>query len=59
MRDDVEVRPLRKVCNVINSCENILQLEAARNYVELYYKQYSKQNQWVIESHWKNKRKTI
>tara|TARA_Y100000389_G_C17424016_1_gene498450 strand:+ start:981 stop:1160 length:180 start_codon:yes stop_codon:yes gene_type:complete len=59
MRDDVEVRPLRKVCNVINSCENILQLEAARNYVELYYKQYSKQNQWVIESHWKNKVKTI
>lgn len=59
MRDDVEVRPLRKVCNVINSCENILQLEAARNYVELYYKQYSKQHSWVIESHWKNKRKTI
>jgi hypothetical protein len=58
MRDD-DVKPLRKVCNVINSCENILQLEVARKYIELYYKQYSKQNEWVIESHWKNKVKTI
>ena len=50
---------LRKVCNVINSCENENHLNVARKYIELYYKQYSKQHSWVIESHWKNKRKTI
>jgi hypothetical protein len=53
------VTPLRKVCNVINSCENILQLETAKKYKELYYKVYGTQNKWVVESHYKNKVKTI
>lgn len=53
------VTPLRKVCNVINSCENILQLETAKKYKELYYKVYGTQNKWVVESHYNNKLKTI
>lgn len=50
---------LRKVCNVINSCENEYHLTSARKYIELYYKNYSEEHKWVVESHWKNKRKTI
>jgi hypothetical protein len=48
---------LRKVCDVINSCENEFHLTSARKYIELYYKVYGKHNRWVVESHWKNKRK--
>ena len=48
---------LRKVCNVINSCENIEQLKVARKYCNLYYKIYGEGNKWVIESHYNNKRK--
>jgi len=48
---------LRKVCNVINSCENIEQLKVARKYCNLYYKIYGEENKWVIESHYNNKRR--
>ena len=46
---------LRKVCNVINSCETNKQLEGARRYCDAYYKIYGEGNKWVIESHFKSK----
>jgi len=50
---------LRKVCNVINSCETNKQLEGARRYCDAYYKIYGEGNKWVIESHFKSKQKYI
>ena len=39
---------LRKVCNVINSCETNKQLEGARRYCDAYYKIYGEGNKYKV-----------
>ena len=50
---------LKKVCNVINSCKNEIQLVTARKYINLYYSKYGKNNDWVVESHYKRNLKEM
>lgn len=50
---------LRKVCNVVNSCQNIFQLRVARRYIDQYYKVYGDKNRWIVESHYNSKTKDL
>jgi hypothetical protein len=47
---------LRKVIKVINSCETIYHLDAAKKYIALYYKQYGLKYKWIVDSHIKNRK---
>ena len=55
----MEKTVLRKVCDVINSCDNYEQLLISEKYIELYYKHYGKEQKWIVESHYNNKLKSF
>ena len=48
---------MKKLLKVINSMSNILQIDATRKYIDLYYKQFGETRKDVIEYYFRNKKK--
>jgi hypothetical protein len=50
---------MKKLLKVINSMSNILQIDATRKYIDLYYKQFGEARKDVIEYYFRNKKKGL
>ena len=50
---------MKKLLKVINSMSNILQIDATRKYIDLYYKQFGEARKDVIEYYFRNKKKNL
>jgi len=48
---------MKKLLKVINSMSNILQIDATRKYIDLYYKQFGETRKDLIEYYFRNKKK--
>jgi hypothetical protein len=50
---------MKKLLKVINSMSNMLQIDATRKYIDLYYNKFGEKRKDLIEYYFRNKQKNL